>query len=339
MFVRNAWYVAATAEELDQGLVGRTLLNEPVVLFRGADGQIGALEDRCCHRNAPLSIGRLIDGRVECGYHGFVFDCTGACVEVPSQDNVPEDARVRAYPAVERHKWIWIWMGETALADESKIPDMYWHDDPGWVPIFGQFHVAASYQGLIDIQLDQTHSPFVHPDSLGTKAKLKVAPKVNLDGDTLRCERIYENAQAPDLWANAGNIHGPANGWTKWQYFPPASIIFDVGWQEANGAGNAMQVHNSHAITPETGTTSHHFWSNARNFRIDDPEITEKLGSIRKTFSEDIGVVEATQRNNERFAGAAIVHVQSDAPTIQARRLVDGLLKAETEDGGHDRTA
>ncbi|MFM1816732.1 MAG: hypothetical protein RLZ98_3427, partial [Pseudomonadota bacterium] len=64
MFARNAWYVGATAEELDVGMVARTMLNEPVVLFRDAGGKAAALEDRCCHRNAPLSIGRLVDGEV-----------------------------------------------------------------------------------------------------------------------------------------------------------------------------------------------------------------------------------------------------------------------------------
>lgn len=331
MYVRNAWYVAATADELADGLLGRTLLDEPMIFFRGADGSIGALEDRCCHRNAPLSIGRLVDGKVECGYHGFTFDHTGACVEVPSQDTVPPGACVRSYPVVERYKWIWVWMGDPALADDTTIPQMQWHDDPEWVAIFGQFHVGCTYQGLIDIQLDQTHSPFVHPDSLGTKAKLKVPPKVTRDGDTLRCERVFKNADAPDLWAAAGNIEGPADGWTKWHYMPPAVIAFDIGWQAVNPTPRSLQlrVHNSHAITPETEKTAHHFWANARNFGLDDPVLTEKLGAIRKTFAEDIGVVEATQRNNDRFPEAPIVHVQSDAPTIQARRLVASLLEAE----------
>jgi vanillate O-demethylase monooxygenase subunit len=305
------------------------MLNEPVVLFRDAGGKAAALEDRCCHRNAPLSIGRLVDGDVECGYHGFRFDGSGACVEVPSQDNVPPGTCVRAYPVVERHKWAWVWMGDPGKADARLIPDMHWHEDANWLAIFGQFHVACHYQGLIDIQLDQTHSPFVHPDSLATKAKLKVPPKVSRDGNTIRCERIYQNAQAPDLWAEAGNIRGPADGWTRWQYLPPGAIVFDVGWQEVGNEANAMRVHNSHAITPETERTCHHFWANARNFKLDDPVITEKLGSIRKTFSEDIVVVEATQRNNDRFPDAPIVHVQSDAPTIQARRLVAQLIEAE----------
>ena len=335
MFVRNAWYVAATSEELSAGLLARTLLNEPIILFRDAAGKVAALEDRCCHRNAPLSIGRLRDGHVECGYHGLLFDGTGACVEVPSQTDVPPGARIRAYPTVERHKWIWIWMGDLAAAVPSEIPAMIWHDHPEWLPIFGSFHVSCHYQSLIDIQLDQTHSPFVHPDSLATKAKLRVPPSVRRDGGTLHCERVYANAEAPELWAAAGNITGPANGWTRWQYLPPAAIMFDVGWEAVTPAPGAvpLRVRNSHAITPETEHTSHHFWANARNFRLDDPEITRKLGSIRKTFSEDIAVVEATERNNRRVASAPIVHLKADTPTIQARRLVAAMAEGEARRG------
>jgi phenylpropionate dioxygenase-like ring-hydroxylating dioxygenase large terminal subunit len=332
MLVRNAWYVAATAEEVPAGkLLARMLLEEPVILFRTADGSPAALEDRCCHRNAPLSIGQLRNGEVECGYHGMRFDGTGRCVEVPSQAEVPPGARVKAYPVVERHRWVWIWMGEPARADASLIPDMFWHEDPGWVPIFGQFHVKCHYQNLIDIQLDQTHSPFVHPDSLASKAKLKVPPSLRREPGALHCERVYRNADAPELWAKAGNITGPANGWTRWEYRPPAAIMFDVGWEAVTPAPGAvpLRVKNSHAITPETATSSHHFWANARNFALDDPEVTRKLGTIRKTFSEDIGVVEATEANNARFPGAPIVHLQADAPTIQARRLVSALLDAE----------
>lgn len=333
MFVRNAWYVAATAKELETGLVARTLLEEPVVLFRTRDGTVAALEDRCCHRNAPLSIGRVKNGEIECGYHGMRFDGTGQCVEAPSQDDVPPGACVRAYPTVERHAWIWIWMGNPALADHSTIPAMTFHESPEWLPIFGGFHVGCDYQSLIDIQLDQTHSPFVHPDSLGTMAKLKVPPVLRRDQGTLHCERVYKNAQAPELWAAAGNIQGAADGWTRWHYLPPAAIIFDVGWEAVNKSRNAepMRVHNSHAITPETRDSSHHFWCSARNFRLDDPEVTRKLGAIRKTFSEDIGMVEATHRNNVRFPNAPIVHLKADAPTIQARRLVAALLEAETK--------
>src|SRR3974377_2452185 len=113
-FLKNCWYVAAQADEVGVAPLGRTLLGEPVVLYRKEDGTAVALEDRCCHRRAPLSKGVLIGDALQCGYHGFPFDAAGACIRIPGQDRVPLGIGVRGYPLVERHAFLWIWMGEHA---------------------------------------------------------------------------------------------------------------------------------------------------------------------------------------------------------------------------------
>ena len=125
MFPRNAWYVAATADELGRELLGRTLLDEPVVLYRCDDGTPVALEDRCSHRFLPLSKGYLVGDVVQCGYHGMEYDRTGACVHVPGQKSAPASAGVRTFPICERWRFIWIWMGDPALADEALIPEIW----------------------------------------------------------------------------------------------------------------------------------------------------------------------------------------------------------------------
>jgi len=116
-YLRNAWYVAAWSDDLaDGGVLGRTILKEPVVLYRKADGNVAALQDRCPHRFAPLSMGKVLNGdRLQCPYHGLEFDPSGACVLNPhGTKNIPPRARVRSYPVTEKHKAIWIWMGEKA---------------------------------------------------------------------------------------------------------------------------------------------------------------------------------------------------------------------------------
>ena len=119
MYLRNAWYVAALPEELGNGPLGRVFLGESVVLYRGATGRATALEDRCCHRALPLSMGRVVEDRIQCGYHGLEFDAAGACVKVPGQARIPPAARVRRYPLVERYGWLWIWMGGEAGRAQS----------------------------------------------------------------------------------------------------------------------------------------------------------------------------------------------------------------------------
>ena len=103
MYLRNSWYVAARDREVGRKPLARTLLDEPVVLYRTEDGTPIALEDRCCHRSLPLSLGRIVGDNLQCGYHGLTFASDGACIEVPGQSLVPPGARVRAWPVVE--KW------------------------------------------------------------------------------------------------------------------------------------------------------------------------------------------------------------------------------------------
>ena len=106
-FLKNTWYAAANASELDEPMVSRKICNEQVVMFRKADGSIGAIHDRCPHRFVPLSMGRRVGDSVECGYHGLRFDAAGACVEAPNDDESQKArACVRSYVAVERYRVI-----------------------------------------------------------------------------------------------------------------------------------------------------------------------------------------------------------------------------------------
>lgn len=132
MFLRNFWYVAAYDHEVTRKPLGRTILGEPVVFFRKEDGTPAALENRCVHRHLPLSMGKVVGDHLQCHYHGLRYDGAGRCVRVPGQNTIPPSAQIKAYPVVERYRWLWIWMGDPALADPDKITDFHWLDDPDW---------------------------------------------------------------------------------------------------------------------------------------------------------------------------------------------------------------
>ena len=174
-FVYNAWYIAAWPEEIEGGaLVGRTILNVPLAIFRDADGKASALEDSCCHRGAPLSHGRTVAAGLECGYHGLVFDGAGKCVHVPGQATVPTSARVRSYPVVERQQCLWIWMGDAARADESLIVDYPFHDMPAeWPHRKATFRIGANYMMMIDNLMDLSHLAYVHSKTIGGSPKAR----------------------------------------------------------------------------------------------------------------------------------------------------------------------
>ena len=117
MFIRNAWYVAAWADEIGETPLARRICNEPVVLFRDRQNRVAALLDMCCHRGAPLHMGKVVEEGLQCGYHGLIFDRSGTCVSVPGQEHILERTRVRSFPVVEQDAFVWIWMGDPAKAD------------------------------------------------------------------------------------------------------------------------------------------------------------------------------------------------------------------------------
>ena len=168
MFLRNSWYVAAWDREVGRRPLARTILGEPVVLYRSGKAEPVGLQDRCCHRQLPLSMGKVEGDDLRCGYHGLKFDRSGKCIEIPGQDSIPPQARVRAYPLAEKYNWVWIWMGEPAKADPALIPNWWWADHAEWAftkP--DMIPVKCNYQLIADNVLDVTHLAYVHASSIG----------------------------------------------------------------------------------------------------------------------------------------------------------------------------
>jgi phenylpropionate dioxygenase-like ring-hydroxylating dioxygenase large terminal subunit len=119
--VANAWMVAARSDELTDKPLARRLLDVSVVLFRGIDGTAAALKDRCPHLEAPLSTGSIAGDLLICAYHGMRVNRDGACVDARLTDEARAVARVRTFSVVERDGTLWIWMGDSVLADPALI--------------------------------------------------------------------------------------------------------------------------------------------------------------------------------------------------------------------------
>lgn len=341
MFLKNCWYVAAWGSEVGRlSLMRRILLNEPVVLYRRTDGKPVALEDRCCHRHAPLSAGRLRGDNLECGYHGFTYDPSGVCVRIPTQDSIPPDARVRSYPVVERHSFIWIWMGDPAAADESLIEDFHWLDDPAWRFKGERLDVRGNYLLLVENLCDLTHLPFVHSSSLGATAvpHRETPGTVVREGNSVSVERWSENVPVTSYFRAVAGFARDAivDRWMNLVFTPPAFVRLDIGAAEAGSgarAGNrakGVTTRNLNAITPETERTSHYFWAQAQNFGIDDASIAElDFRMTHGAFLEDMRMIAGQQENIDLDAAAARVNVATDSGGMQARRVVENLIAAE----------
>ena len=154
MFPLNAWYVACTPQEIDDKPLGRKVCNESIVFYRDAEGRATALEDFCPHRGAPLSLGRVIEGKLVCGYHGLEMGCDGKTIAMPGQ-RVRGFPAIRSFPVVERHGFVWVWPGEAAEADEDR--ERRRHRQPHLGVGLGQADapVADLVAHLVDLVLEQ----------------------------------------------------------------------------------------------------------------------------------------------------------------------------------------
>lgn len=337
MFLKNAWYAVSWSKDLTSELFARRILDEPVVIYRTPSGELVALEDRCCHRAAPLSKGRLLGDVLECGYHGLQFDTDGRCVDVPSQKHVPAATFVRKYPLVDKWNLLWIWMGEPANADESKIPNLYWMNDPAWCVTPGYIHLKANYQLLVDNLLDFTHLSYVHRATLAGDDREKSLPmKMERIDDGVRVSRWITDGEPPPLFARAGNFNGLVDRWQFATWKVPSTVYIDVGCAKAGtGAQNGDRSHgitlwSNHLITPETETTTHYLFSYARNFEIHNPDMSRLLfeGS-RQAFLEDTVMIEAQQLNMNGGKLERMMNITSDANQLEARRKMAKLIEAE----------
>lgn len=337
MFLTNSWYVAASEHEVGRTPFARTILNQPVVLYRREDATVVALDDRCCHRHLPLSLGEVAGDDLICGYHGLRYDGTGRCVEVPGQPAPPPGARVRSYPVVEKWGWILIWKGDWEQADESLLPNWWWAEHPEWKR--SDMHlidVACDYQLINDNLLDVSHLTFVHRDSIGNPAIVEFSPKTEREDRLVRMTRWILDRPPPPMYKAAGRFSGNVDRAQIVEFVPPC---FTVNYAICKEAGSDLDDDNGRiridhmtlsAPTPATERTSHYFFSFVRGYGLDDSELDRVFeGGFLDVFHEDVAVLEAQQRNIDLNPHASGINIAVDAAPMAARRLIGELIATE----------
>ncbi len=333
MFLNNAWYVAAWSHEIDRSLALRWIAGEPVVLYRKETGGVAALENRCPHRRAALSMGKLIGDTVQCGYHGIQLDCSGACVRIPGQEVIPPSMRTRSFPVVEKWQWVWVWLGDPSAADEALIPDFRWNSDPDWVSTGGTIEVKANYQLLTDNLLDLTHETYVHAKTIGNNAIVEWPMTHRIEGNEVHVQRIMRNTAPPPLFAKVRGTSENIDRWQVIRYQVPANISIDARGYPAGSEdmSKALRWFSLNSITPIDERTSHYYWTITRCFAQDDKDLTDLIQrSIHATFMEDVAILEQQQRMIETDRrGRQEVSVRADAGSVAARRVLERLIRNE----------
>ncbi len=339
MLLRNAWYIAAWADEVRPEPLARRICNDPVVLFRDASGKASALADRCCHRAAPLHMGTVVEAGIQCGYHGLVFDGSGRCVRIPGQSRIPEDARVHSYPVVEKDQLVWLWMGEPALADPAKIVDFPYHNDKAkWPNKHDCYPIKGNYMLMVDNLMDLTHLGYLHAKTVGgnPSAHVDAEMKTERTATGLKFTRWMKNSLPPPSYVRAAGFPGRIDRCQKFEFVAASTVL---QWTGAADAGSdyadperdfRFQFRLFHGLTPETETSCYYFWSVANGYRQNEPAATEQLyQEIAPTFVEDKTMVEAQQTRLGEFGEQGLVDIASDANRMHMRRMVERLIAEE----------
>lgn len=183
--IYNQWYLACLPEELDhQNPLKRKIVGKDLVIFKNKKGEIGIIEDRCCHRNVNLSLGYIKDDCIKCAYHGWEYNIDGECVHIPSfpeGEQIPKTARVEKYSTTIKHKAIWVWIGDEKFKNSTPIPPMEAMDT--YPRVYNYHYLKADLQLVAESLIDAYHINHVHKDSIGTFMGNLHGEKVNFNLD------------------------------------------------------------------------------------------------------------------------------------------------------------
>lgn len=343
MYLRNCFYMAGWSSDFGAELVTQVLLlGEPIVLYRRTDGTLAALEDRCCHRAAPLSKGRREGDDLRCMYHGLKFGPDGSCTELPGQEVIPKAVCVRSYKVIEKFGAAWVWMGDPAYADESLIPNFVSPDDPDWAISTAHLDIAAEGQLLIDNLLDVSHAPYVHEATFAAGDQKNVARMVQAEHDAVSTR--LERGVRVERWI-VGREHNPfLGGITTDDFgfnevnvpgvFSMYTYCFSSGTRERTGGTHMPDEQPLLArfvgqiITPVSKGKCKLFYA-AGPWRQHADLKDRFFSTVTTAFKEDEDIIEAQQQIIEAMPDRPMMPLNMDGPLTRYSNVVQKLTQVE----------
>jgi phenylpropionate dioxygenase-like ring-hydroxylating dioxygenase large terminal subunit len=331
----NQWYVAAWDSEVDRAPMARNICGVPIMLYRKLDRSLVALRDACPHRLFPLSMGIKEGDNIRCRYHGMLFDGDGNALQMPlKNDPVNKSVCVQSYPVAEKHRFVWVWVGEATKADPALIPDLWPCSAEGWTFDGGYYHVKAGYLLCLDNLMDLSHETYVHQGSIGQQEIMESPLNTRVVGDRVFVERWMPGIDAPPFWREALGKEGAVDRWQICEFIPPTSVIIDVGVAPAD-AGATIENHDQgvrgfviDVFTPESETSTHYFWGMARNFNTSDGGFTARMKNQQGgVFLEDLDVFEAQQKSIDANPDLKLRSYNIDEGGVRARTIINRLIK------------
>jgi len=259
--LKDYWYVACLSSELGrESPLSRTVFGVPLVLFRDPDGRPAALRDRCLHRNARLSAGDVFDGRLGCPYHGWVYDASGACVEIPSlgpdqrgqalsaEGHAREGlslrpcdvGRVQRFETLEQDGLVFVFPGVDATRARRPAFRVPFANEPGFCVYFMVTDFPNGVTNLVENFMDVPHTVFVHRGWFRRPARRPVPAEIRRKKDSV----LVRYQQEADALTGLGRIFavgGHALEHTD-HFFAPNVTRVDYRWGPTSGFAINSQV-------------------------------------------------------------------------------------------------
>lgn len=331
----NCWWVAGFSNEIGRELLGRWLLDIPVLLYRSEGGGAIALENRCPHRGAPLNLGCLKGDSVQCGYHGFLFAPDGTCTDVPSMKSPPASASVRSFPLIEQPPFVWIYLGDPdRMAEVPPPPPLAWTSDAAFSLVHGRMDIAANYMLLKENVLDLTHFGYVHGKSFKITDWVD-PPRFSSEGDTTTYRQMFTRSPLPPVFAEPLGLPTgtPFDRENFGSFVSPALQIAEVDFKHPDSGAVAGRLRISHATTPVDNSHMHYFWLLGRDYGTSPTQLAELETLTKIGFAEDAAMIEAIQAmvdRDPRGNDAPEITVKMDTAGVQARRIVARWMAKES---------
>lgn len=334
-YVPGQWYAAGFIHEITTQPIRRVLFDLPLVLYRTESGEAVALSDVCPHRRAPLHLGRVIGNDIACPYHGLRFNSSGKCSYNPNfRDPAPNVGTTR-HTLVERHHMAWIWMGGADAATPNTIPDFSGLTAPSVRPVHGYLMIKARESLISDNLLDLSHAEFIHPYLANDGFNSRLEQTVRQDGNTVfSLYTIVNEPMTPvlaQLWDRDPITHADMRFIMRWD--PPSCLHLEIGaTPPGHPTSDGVTAYVSHLLTPETATSTHYFWTFARDSRTNDDNFDTLLQTnISEAFiKEDAPIIEWQEKYEQlpNVKAAARQFLRGDAGGARARRVIEKLENA-----------
>jgi len=351
-FLRNTWYVVGWSDEFHgPGPYSRTVIDCRLVLYRTTDSTLVALHDRCPHRWAPLSKGRVEGDSLRCMYHGLRFDQHGQCVEVPGQSRIAPSLCIPTIPLIERHRLAWVWLGDAAHPDPEKIPDLSMLEQTWRRIYFGSIDYEANYALINDNLLDLSHISFLHAKSVGRPVATEdeganVQPYIPGGAAStplkngVRVESWVCGPAARSVLVPRGTPTGDL--WTRTDFLVPGIFIsvdrmFIAGTAMENrdrappeGITALSDVMSIQAVTPISRRSTRYFFSfGPRSSDLPPSESEQMWAIVQETFREDLQMIQEQQKIIDIDSGGRMGGIAADRGLTFFRKMMNNLLLSE----------